>query len=69
MRAHQSKAGLIDRRVREEWEMDGSTNLYDRCTEKAKELVENHVVEPLPSDVVDEIRSIVRQVEKSAGVA
>ena len=28
MRAHQSKAGLIDRRVREEWEMDGGTDLY-----------------------------------------
>ncbi len=69
MREHQSKAGLIDRRVREEWEMDGSTNLYDRCTEKAKELVENHEVEPLPSDVVDEIRSIVKRVEKNAGVA
>ena len=30
MRAHQSKAGLIDRRVREEWEMDGGTDLYTR---------------------------------------
>ena len=39
MREHQSKAGLIDRRVREEWEMDGSTDLYTRCNEKAKELV------------------------------
>ena len=47
------KAGHIDRRVREEWEMDGSTDLYTRCNEKAKELVENHKVEPLPSDVVD----------------
>ena len=27
MRAHQSRAGLIDRRVREEWEMDGSNRL------------------------------------------
>ena len=69
MRAHQSKAGLIDRRVREEWEMDGSTDLYHRCNEKAKELVETHKVEPLPSDVVDEIASIVKRVEKDAGVA
>ena len=28
MRQHQSKAGNIDRRVREEWEMDGSNDMY-----------------------------------------
>jgi trimethylamine--corrinoid protein Co-methyltransferase len=69
MRAHQSKAGLIDRRVREEWEMDGSTDLYTRCNEKAKELVADHKVEPLPSDVVDQIKAIVTKSEKDAGVA
>lgn len=69
MRAHQSKAGIIDRRVREEWDMDGGTDMYYRCNEKAKELVENHKVEELPSDVVDEIRAIVKKSEKDAGVA
>ena len=69
MRAHQSKAGIIDRRVREEWEMDGGTDMYYRCNEKAKELVANHKVEALPSDVVDEIRAIVKKSEKNAGVA
>ena len=69
MRAHQSKAGIIDRRVREEWEMDGGTDMYYRCNEKAKELVENHKVEALPSDVVDEIKAIVKKSEKDAGVA
>jgi trimethylamine--corrinoid protein Co-methyltransferase len=69
MRAHQSKAQLIDRRVREEWEMDGSKDFYHRCNEKAKEVVETHEVEPLPSDVQDEIRAIVKEVEKKAGVA
>ncbi len=69
MRAHQSRAGLIDRRVREEWEMDGSKDYYQRCNEKAKEVIESYEVEPLPSDVQDEIRAIVRDVEKKAGVA
>jgi trimethylamine--corrinoid protein Co-methyltransferase len=69
MRAHQSKAGLIDRRVREEWEMDGGTDLYTRCNEKAKELVADHQVEDLPSDVVDQIKAIVTKSEKDAGVA
>lgn len=69
MRAHQSKAGLIDRRVREEWEMDGSSALYDRCNDKAKEIVESHEVPELPGDVVDEIRALVAKAEKDAGVA
>lgn len=69
MREHQSKAGLIDRRVREEWEMDGSTTLYDRSNERAKELIESHKVEELPSDVKDQIRAIVAKSEKDAGVA
>ena len=69
MREHQSKAGLIDRRVREEWEMDGSTDLYYRSNERAKELVESHKVEELPSDVKDQIRAIVAKSEKDAGVA
>ena len=68
MRAHQSKAGLIDRRVREEWDMDGGTDLYYRCSEKAKELVADHKVEELPSDVVDQIKAIVSKSEKDAGV-
>lgn len=69
MRTHQSAAELIDRRVREEWQMDGATDLYYRCNEKAKEVVETHQVEPLPSDVADEIRAIVNETEKKAGVA
>jgi len=69
MREHQSKAGNIDRRVREEWEMDGSTDMYSRCNEKAKELVEGHKVAGLPSDVTDQIRAIVAKAEKDAGVA
>lgn len=69
MRAHQSQAGLIDRRVREEWEMDGSLNYYDRCNAKAKEVIESYEVEPLPSDVRDQIRAIVSDSEKKAGVA
>ena len=69
MREHQSKAGLIDRRVREEWEMDGSTTLYHRSNERAKELVESHKVEELPSDVKEQIRAIVAKSEKDAGVA
>jgi trimethylamine--corrinoid protein Co-methyltransferase len=69
MREHQSKAGNIDRRVREEWEMDGSTDMYTRCNEVAKELVESHKVPELPSEVKEQIRALVVKAEKDAGVA
>ena len=69
MREHQSKAGNIDRRVREEWEMDGSTDMYTRCKEVAKELVAGHKVAELPSEIVDQIHAIVVKAEKDAGVA
>jgi trimethylamine--corrinoid protein Co-methyltransferase len=69
MRQHQSKAGNIDRRVREEWEMDGGTDMYHRCSEMAKDLVENHKVEELPNEVKEQIRAIVSKAEKDAGVA
>ena len=69
MREHQSKAGNIDRRVREEWEMDGGKDMYARCNEMAKDLVESHKVAELPSDVKDQISAIVAKAEKDAGVA
>jgi trimethylamine--corrinoid protein Co-methyltransferase len=69
MREHQSKAGNIDRRVREEWEMDGSTDLYARCNQMAKDLCENHKVPELPGEVKEQIRAIVTKAEKDAGVA
>ena len=69
MREHQSKAGNIDRRVREEWEMDGGTDMYTRCNEMAKELVDGHKVAELPSEVEEQISAIVVKAEKDAGVA
>lgn len=69
MREHQSKAGNIDRRVREEWEMDGGSDMYARCNQMARDLVENHKVPELPSDVKDQISAIVAKAEKDAGVA
>ena len=77
-RVHETKSACRDRpqrrprrprRVREEWEMDGSVNYYDRCKAKAKEVIESYEVEPLPSDVRDQIRAIVSASEKKAGVA
>jgi len=58
---------LLDRRVREEWEMD-KTDLYQRSQREAKRILENHVVEPLPADVMARVNKIVADADKELGV-
>ena len=38
----QSQPRLLDRRVREEWQADGATDLYARSLAKAREIIETH---------------------------
>jgi trimethylamine--corrinoid protein Co-methyltransferase len=64
----QSRPEIIDRRSRSVWEADGATTAYERATEKAKWILENHKPEPLPDDVLATIRSIVVETEKEMGV-
>jgi len=64
----QSKPEIIDRRTRDVWETAGSTTAYERATEKAQWILENHKPEPLPDDVLARIRSIVVEAEKEMGV-
>ena len=47
--------------------MDGGTDMYTRCNEMAKELVENHKVAELPSDVKDKIQRHRRQGREGRG--
>jgi trimethylamine---corrinoid protein Co-methyltransferase len=54
---------LFDRRVRQEWEADGATDIYTRATEESRRVLAEHVVEPLPESVQAEIRGIVDEVE------
>lgn len=69
MRTEQSLVDLHERRVREEWEMDGSTDLYHRANEKVKELLETYEPTPLPDDVRQELANLVKEHEKKMGVA
>jgi len=50
---------LIDRKVREAWEADGSPDFYQKARARAKQILAEHEVAPLDGDVLDEIRSIV----------
>ena len=59
-----SQPELIDRRVREDWEQRGGTDMYTRAMAKAKDLVVNHRPEPLPDDVLAQVRSIVDKADR-----
>jgi len=65
----QSQAQLIDRRVREQWEEAGSTTLYERACEKARQIMETHVPDPLPEGVPEALRAIVLQAEEELGIS
>jgi len=64
----QSQPRLLDRRVREEWQSDGATDLYARSQAKAREIIETHVPEPLDADIVKEMRAFVVQADQERGV-
>ena len=65
----QSQPEFLDRRVREDWESRGSSDLYQRCLEKAREVVQEYRPEPLPDDVAARIHAIVEETDRAAGVA
>jgi len=60
----QSKPELIDRRMREAWQTAGATTAYERALEKARWILANHRPEPLPADVLAQIRQIVERTEE-----
>jgi trimethylamine--corrinoid protein Co-methyltransferase len=60
----QSQPRLIDRRVREDWEQGGSTDLYARARADARRILASHEVEPLPGDVAAEVREIVARADR-----
>ena len=64
----QSQPKLIDRRMREDWQAAGSTDIYQRALEEARYILENHKPDPLPDDVLAAIRSIVEEAEAELGV-
>jgi trimethylamine--corrinoid protein Co-methyltransferase len=65
----QSQPGLIDRKIREEWQNSGGNDLYQKAAQKAREILETHKPEPLPDKVLSTIRTIVEDTEKELGVA
>ena len=64
----QSQPKLIDRRMREDWQAAGATDIYQRALEEARYILENHKPDPLPDDVLAAIRSIVEEAEAELGI-
>jgi trimethylamine--corrinoid protein Co-methyltransferase len=64
-----SQPELLDRRVREEWEERGATDLATRSRARAVELVDTHEPLPLDADVAQQIRGIIAAADREKGVA
>jgi trimethylamine--corrinoid protein Co-methyltransferase len=64
----QSRAQLMDRRMREDWEADGSKNIYQRAHARMMDILKTYEPPPLPESVRQDIREIVKGAEKEQGV-
>ncbi len=63
-----SQPVVLDRRVREDWEARGASDLYARCHDRAQDILAEHHPEPVPDDVARRIRAIVEKTDRAAGV-
>jgi trimethylamine--corrinoid protein Co-methyltransferase len=63
LETEQVRATIIDRRMRGAWEKKGSKSLIQSANQKAAELLKTHEPEPLPQDLVQELKRIVKSAE------
>ena len=64
-----SQTDLLDRRVREDWESRGATDLATRTRARALELIESHQPLPIDPDVAEQVHRIVEAADREKGVA
>ena len=64
----QSQAKLMDRRMREDWEANGSTDAYKRSHDKMIDILETYEPPKLSDDVLKNVRTIVKEAEGELGV-
>jgi trimethylamine--corrinoid protein Co-methyltransferase len=63
----QSQPRIMDRRVREDWQADGATDMYERARRRACELLDSQRREPLDEGVKQQMRTIVERVDAERG--
>jgi len=66
MRDH-SQPQFMDRSRMEDWKAAGSRDSYQRALEKTRDILQNHQPEPLPENVLADIRSIIIETEGEFG--
>jgi trimethylamine--corrinoid protein Co-methyltransferase len=64
-----SQPEVLDRRVREDWEARGATDLATRARARALDLVESHQPMLLDPDVAEQVRGIIQAADREKGVA
>ena len=64
-----SQPEVLDRRVREDWEARGASDLATRTRARALELIDTHESLPLDPDVAKQIRGIIAAADREKGVA
>lgn len=64
----QSNTTLFDRSMRETWEMMGGQDLLERATEKAKWVLENHKVDPLPAGTEALMEDLIAEAQEEEGL-
>ncbi len=63
-----SHSSLIDRSMREDWELNGSKDIYERAREKVISILDTHKPQPLQEAVIKTLREIVEETENELGL-
>jgi trimethylamine--corrinoid protein Co-methyltransferase len=63
LESEQIQATIFDRRMRGAWEKRGSKSLIQSANQKAAELLKSHEPQPLPQDLIKELKRIVKSAE------
>jgi trimethylamine--corrinoid protein Co-methyltransferase len=54
----------MDRRRREKWQAAGARDSYQLALEKTRTILQNHQPDPLPENILAELRRIIAETEK-----
>ncbi len=58
---------VFDRHNYDKWQAAGGKSLAERAAQRVEEILAEHQPEPLPDDVAQAVKAVVRQTEKRMG--
>ncbi len=62
-----SQPEFMDRSRMEKWQAAGAPDSYQRALEKTRDILQNHRPEPLPDQMLADIRSIITETQNELG--